>query len=1100
MGTSLFLEDTTKRHRSLGTAVTLLDMRNLRGNEVTFAANATECSISAAHSLSACSILWLPRLSLPERAQGVTSAVDTHFEIKDSNGIFERDLLVGVERALRLLKQHEKGQRKKLRRLSRMLSDLTSLLASTSSTGAHRGPVSSSSAAAEVGSSGAESDDDVSETERLKLKAIEFACEFLDVAPSGKEPSWADFATWLSTTKKPIGTLLALRPGLGNPAMETTDALKLIRRQLHFKVYSESASSDSVIIRGGTMRPNSPGAKSKDSRILMPRTGLGLKSSLKHRVCYILSHDAISIWLRRGAKITERCAVQRCIVGEARNQLTVRPKVTELIGPDGSVPIANDRELRVVVIVYSDLHQYNLIYESLRRASQLCSVPSGALDTVRTSNVQLRDRLSPDEMPVLRVWLGLKSSSPASADHFLGDVTFRRSRIEYVEGLLSKKLTPSQRESIMTINKHVTVWNDIAGSGKTLRMLLVTKMITQYTKDTLIFFASATHRVAAAFEEDARRLFNRSELMPLRVSTTSSEIEDCGTAWLQKLVDAATKEETALLARVDCIIELLESAIRKYSWGPSSSKEGSKVRELITSLYAHRHEYLDQHVYSCVATTQSKVMEDLRVVSTTFGTLQKLNAQQSPWYGWFPKDRRFVVLCDELPDQSFEGIAACIFPFEFMLGGGDNNQFKEFQIQSHNSDLPLQHFVDACASQAADSTANRAPLLWHRSGKWAESVSAKTMALDFSECWEQRRYGLPTVAFIRLVLPKLNRITCPHDQASTFVIPCIFANLYWWWDWRFEQTSTRFEIERSRFIFSVALVLICMEMILAHSRAAQVCSCRILVLWSLLTPLEMLEAFVADQALHICTRIHQEWHIPMPPESCEKAYDFEEWKAAGRIMFKATENAHGSNGEVVFNFITRRRKNDSVVEGAQLDDSFMFEGLSRAQMRNHLFVEDLSENEWLPTSSRGDGIALGLSSSQCNKAYDNESRIKQRLRYLRLLHQCRQEMQYTLGYSAQESKRHVDPHMSFLPPFLVSKKCLGRLQAESDAGYMMGCHLSPESARRLLSQCGAGYDYMQWPSVNVRSSPDDVYQSHQLFTPGPASDKLWRSIVLRSLY
>ena len=141
MGTSLFLEDTTKRHRSLGTAVTLLDMRNLRGNEVTFAANATECSISAAHSLSACSILWLPRLSLPERAQGVTSAVDTRFEIKDSNGIFERDLLVGVERALRLLKQHEKGQRKKSRRLSRMLSDLTSLLASTSSTGAHRGPV-----------------------------------------------------------------------------------------------------------------------------------------------------------------------------------------------------------------------------------------------------------------------------------------------------------------------------------------------------------------------------------------------------------------------------------------------------------------------------------------------------------------------------------------------------------------------------------------------------------------------------------------------------------------------------------------------------------------------------------------------------------------------------------------------------------------------------------------------------------------------------------------------------------------------------------------------------------------------------------------------
>ena len=136
-----------------------------------------------------------------------------------------------------------------------------------------------------------------------------------------------------------------------------------------------------------------------------------------------------------------------------------------------------------MVIVYSDLHQYNLIYESLRRAAQFCSLPSVALGTLRVASVQLRDHLTSDEMPVLRVWLGLTSSSVTSADYFLGDATVRRNRIEQVERLFEKKLTAYQRASIMAISKHITVWNDIAGSGKTLRMLMVTKMITDNTDD-----------------------------------------------------------------------------------------------------------------------------------------------------------------------------------------------------------------------------------------------------------------------------------------------------------------------------------------------------------------------------------------------------------------------------------------------------------------------------------------------------------------------------------------------------------------------------------------------------------------------------------------
>ena len=63
----------------------------------------------------------------------------------------------------------------------------------------------------------------------------------------------------------------------------------------------------------------------------------------------------------------------------------------------------------------------------------------------------------------------------------------------------------------------------------------------------------------------------------------------------------------------------------------------------------------------------------------------------------------------------------------------------------------------------------------------------------------------------------------------------------------------------------------------------------------------------------------------------------------GCIHFKAAENAHGTNGEVTFNFITRRRYSDTGVKGAQLDEAYIFEGIGRIgqtylAMQNNYFV------------------------------------------------------------------------------------------------------------------------------------------------------------------
>ena len=108
-------------------------------------------------------------------------------------------------------------------------------------------------------------------------------------------------------------------------------------------------------------------------------------------------------------------------------------------------------------------------------------------------------------------------------------------------------------------------------------------------------------------------------------------------------------------------------------------------------------------------------------------------------------------------------------------------------------------------------------------------------------------------------------------------------------------------------------------------------------MWSLLTPLDSLEDFNEKNCVNACVRIHTEWKLAPPPEGFESAYSFDAWKADNRIHFKAVEkNAHGANGEVTFNFITRRRKLDTGIIGARFDEAYIFEGTGRAASATHI--------------------------------------------------------------------------------------------------------------------------------------------------------------------
>ena len=56
------------------------------------------------------------------------------------------------------------------------------------------------------------------------------------------------------------------------------------------------------------------------------------------------------------------------------------------------------------------------------------------------------------------------------------------------------------------------------------------------------------------------------------------------------------------------------------------------------------------------------------------------------------------------------------------------------------------------------------------------------------------------------------------------------------------------------------------------------------------------------------------------------------------------QDSHGSNGEVTFNLFPARQKHDWSWAGDEINFAFLLEGLTRAPIRQHVLIEDFSEN------------------------------------------------------------------------------------------------------------------------------------------------------------
>ena len=153
-----------------------------------------------------------------------------------------------------------------------------------------------------------------------------------------------------------------------------------------------------------------------------------------------------------------------CVASEGANQLTIRPKITELKDAQGKAVFLSEDGMRIVVILYADLHRYFLLYESLRHAARTCVIPSTVATAVRTSCTQVREQAAPCEHAVLRAWLGLTVSALSYTYYFFGDAEQRPALIARAEAALDKQLSDNQRKDVLAIyflDLHSRRWEDI---------------------------------------------------------------------------------------------------------------------------------------------------------------------------------------------------------------------------------------------------------------------------------------------------------------------------------------------------------------------------------------------------------------------------------------------------------------------------------------------------------------------------------------------------------------------------------------------------------------------------------------------------------------
>ena len=855
-----------------------------------------------------------------------------------------------------------------------------------------------------------------------------------DVAQVGQK--WPSVAKWIVGAERWRTDFVALRPGLGDLGQTSLSALCAFRQQLLFKALKESSDSSKVLVQVGTVRM---AGKSDVSNIFVPQLyRSSFKESSRNRRVWVASIAALQdILIAGNPSAIECCFIPRFVVGEGNHQLSLSPALS-----------SDFDHVRVVIVIEEDLHKYNMIYECWARA---------AADCMRLEANNCVDGIAvPHDYPLFRDWAGLHCDAVNNVDLIFGDRSHREAVISSMSDEFSYNFSPFQKRCILDIQKRVTFWEFAAGAGKSMMLRCVCACLLRKNSTNLVFFTASSYRVLEDIKAALESFVRTDELMYLNVYAGEDGIVDEGDEILARIVCDEMRREELMLKAIDNGLSILHELMSVDSWSTLSSQCGQRARKLYTALLAHRHEFLDQHFYVTASRARKLAMKRIRVVVCTTSRLQKLMGRQSSWWSFFDDDTRSrVILADESEGTSTEGFAALCPLCDFLLAAGDSLQspdyFKQKGTRCEKSFFnTLQSQLQHGTPSTSQST-HCSPLGWTLSFGWAQEAGKRCGGhVCTVTCFEQHRYGKASVELVRAVFPKsLGKLSCAIETPDTLVVPCVFENLYEHWDYG-ENID---EVQRCRSMFSVALCMIAVEMVLARSRLEHRSDCWILVMASRYSVLRNLEALVREHACRIALMVHHRFGLSQS-DDLGSAYIGSEWIDKSRIQFKVKQDAHGSNGEVTFNFVTGRQKQDWSWAGDEINQAFLLEGLTRSLLRQHILMEDLSEHA--PVVGRTHGA--------------NNSTVRKTVHLLALLKHLDQVMKCDDSLSARCHRVGITEFQCL--PFFQLKSVRSQIAAESVCGSQLSLKLSQDGWSQscdLIAKCAEAYDAMSlWPPENFR--------------------------------
>ena len=498
-------------------------------------------------------------------------------------------------------------------------------------------------------------------------------------------------------------------------------------------------------------------------------------------------------------------------------------------------------------------------------------------------------------------------------------------------------------------------------------MAVMADMILRKTQtDTRVVIIAPQNKIVADIYQKLLRLhepeFHKCIMYPRIVQGQDGWPVDNVKEYFTNMSEEYMRSTFDTLRRVDALISLLLPLAESHPTMP--------YRKALLALLTFRHQYLFLVVYNEQHAVQLQLRKDVRVVVCTSAMWRKILSGESTHKAVARVPH--IVLKDECQADGPEQTAADISRARAAILFGDPRQ--EMTRSHATTETRPARILDSLDLLNPDTLT----LHWHSLTTW---LSHSRRSLGSAQiCYDDTSYrlGHMIAGAVRACLPRRFCFNVGWSAPNTLLVPCIYSCLdgRWsgaaaWYYCRSGHAHSRgsalapdTEVESAKTPFAMCLLIVVLHMVSSVVWKNPDSPILLVVMWSLKAPLNACAAFVRRWAPVMAREVH--YKLMQQESSQYDNVDYWFKDVTGRIQFKPTRSAQGTDSHASIVFLSRRRRDDSSGwHGDQGNDEQFFESLTRSSACCYVLMEDLREEPVSSASGRRQQAYTGRTSRRC---------------------------------------------------------------------------------------------------------------------------------------